>query len=167
VRGRTRLTRDVICMKTIVAFLLAIAATVTMAAERSAPDFAVTLSIVQPRIRVGEMPQFLMKVQALAPLVRIMKLGERSDLRHNYAPITIKRDGKTIDTPMMISDPGPISDEDYLELKKGEELVFKHDGRPLSLTELAPGTYAAKVSVWPDWNSEPVSSNFIYFQVLQ
>lgn len=130
-----------------------------------ADPIAVTLSLVSSEVRVGQHPGFVVVVKATRA-VKVLRFKERSDLRHNYASITIKRNGNTVnDIPQMISDPGPTSESDYLQLRTGEQYSFEHDGRPQDLTALRPGTYTATVKVWPDWDAEPVYSNVVTFRV--
>lgn len=79
----------------------------------------------------------------------MLKFKDRSDLKHNYARIRIKRNGNTVDDiPGMISDPGPTSESDYLQLMTGETYIFEHDGLPLDLTELRSGVYIPLPSEW-------------------
>lgn len=60
------------------------------------------------------------------------------------------KDGNTVhNIPQMISDPGPTSETDYIELKAGRELLFEHDGKPQDLSRLPPGTYTASVKLRP------------------
>jgi hypothetical protein len=100
--------------------------------------------------------------------VKVFKFKERSDLRQHYAWITIKKNGNTVDDiPQAISDLGPPSESDYLQLRKGEELAFEHDRSPQDLSVLPAGTYTASVKVWPDWggDAEPAYSNVVTFRV--
>ena len=98
--------------------------------------------------------------------VRIMKFASRGDLRDNYAKLRVTQNGKNIDVPRMISDPGPTSDSAYELLMPNQRLSFEHRGTPFLLAKLPPGEYSATVALQPDWKDTAVKSNNVLFTVL-
>ncbi len=152
-------------MRMVVAVLGAAAASTAMSAGQGGPEIAATLALQRLDVGKGETPEFVVTVRPLQPSVRVLNWAARSDLRQNYAQITVTLQGKVVEVPRTMADPGPITDGDYRVLKKGEQLVFRHDGAPLSLKSLAPGGYTARVQVWSDWNAAPVWSNAVAFRV--
>ena len=126
----------------------------------------VTLSPQQQVVKGGETPRFVVEVRAVGTSVRIMKFAVRGDLRDNYARIRVTRNGKEVDVPIMISDPGPTSDSDYELLGPDQRVSFEHRGTPFVLAQLPPGDYSATVALQPDWKDTPVTSNSVSFTVL-
>ena len=149
-----------------VAVSLTILVTLLASTSLACAEAVVTLSPQQQVVKNGESPRFVVEVRAVGTPVRIMKFAARSDLRDNYARIRVTRNGKEIDVPIMISDPGPTSDSAYELLKPGQRLSFEHRGTPFLLTKLPPGAYSATVAVQPDWKDTPVASNSVLFTVL-
>jgi hypothetical protein len=131
----------------------------------SAGDLLVTLSLATPVLKRGEVPHFAVTVHSTTRTVRVLRFQSRGDLRANYAELRVTKDDENAHVPVMISDPGPIDEQAFVELKKGEELHFEHDGSPLVLSELPPGTYSAVLLLQPDARSEPIRSNEVTFRV--
>ena len=142
------------------AFAMLLAAEVATAA-----DIQVMLGPQHQTVKLGAPPQFVVTVSPITATQRIMKFAERSDLRHNYAELIVTANGKRVDVTRFISDPGPTSDGDYVQLNPSQRLEFKHDGMPYALTELPPGTYSAVVRLRADWRVEAVTSNTVSFAV--
>jgi hypothetical protein len=130
-----------------------------------AQGLVVTLSISDPEQRHGVAPQFTVTVAATTESVRVMNFQDRADLKVTYARLLVTAGGKDVDVPIVIADPGPVDDTDYIELNVGEELRFEHDGSPRALSALPPGNYSAVVMVQPDWRAEAVKSNEVKFVV--
>ena len=131
----------------------------------TAADIQVTLGPQRQTVKLGARPQFVVTVSPITTTQRIMKFAERSDLRHNYAELIVTENGKRVDVSRAISDPGPTSDGDYVQLNPGQRLEFKHDGMPYTLTELPPGNYSAVVRLRADWRLEAATSNTVSFVV--
>lgn len=125
----------------------------------------VLLAPPQQIVARGQTPRFVVTIQAVETEQRVLKFNTRRSLRDNYAKLIISREGKLIDTPRAISDPGPTSESDYMKLGAGEAFSFEHDGQPLALTGLAPGNYSALIKLWSDWRSAPVLSNSVSFTI--
>jgi hypothetical protein len=127
----------------------------------------VTLSLDEQTVKHGDPPRFVVQIQAVSRPLRVLKFAARDDLKHAYVRVIVTRSGSPVDVPRVISDPGPTSDSDYIDLRPGQEMSFAHDGMPLVLSSLPAGDYLAQVKVWPDWRSEPVLSNSVAFRVVQ
>ena len=149
--------------------LVSLAISVSLLASSSlawAGEVVVTLSPQQQVVHSGESPRFVVEVRAVGTPVRIMKFAARGDLRDNYARIRVTRNGKEIDVPITISDPGPTSDSAYELLMPDQRVSFEHRGTPFLLAKLPPGDYSATVALQPDWKDTPVASNSVLFTVL-
>jgi len=144
----------------VTAFAMLLAAGVATAA-----DIQVMLGPQHQTVKLGARPQFVITVSPIATAQRILKFAERSDLRHNYAEVIVTASRKRVEVPRFISDPGPTSEGDYVQLNPGQRLEFKHDGMPYALTELPPGNYSAVVRLRADWRLEAVTSNTVSFAV--
>jgi hypothetical protein len=113
----------------------------------------VTLGTSTPKVKVGNRPEFYVSIanKDTRP-VRVLNTGDgrRTDLQDAYFELFVLREGKIVDVPMLISDPGPISSNDYVTLGPGERLEV----RPLSykrvIEKLPPGVYSAFILFWRD-----------------
>jgi hypothetical protein len=130
----------------------------------SGAEIQVTLAPRSQAVKGGETPRFIVTVES-ATGQRVMKFAERSDLRDHYAELIDTRDGKPVEVPRVISDPGPTNDSDYVQLSPGQRVTFEHDGMPYILSRLPPASYSAVVKLRIDWQSEGVVSNPVSFTV--
>jgi hypothetical protein len=146
------------------ALLTTVLLVISASAAESA-EVTVQLSPAQQIVKRGNTPRFVVTVTATTSTLRVMKFAAREDLRDNYARLFVTHNGAPIDVPRLISDPGPTSESDYLELPPGKELTFTHNGSPFALSKLPPGDYVAVVKLQPDWSVEAVESNAVSFQV--
>jgi hypothetical protein len=131
----------------------------------SGAEIQVRLSPPEQTVKRGVTPQFTVTITAISPGQRVMKFAERHDLRDNYAQLVVTRDGKQVEVPRMISDPGPTGPNDYVQLDRNEQATFRHSGEPYMLSELSPGIYSAVVYLRTDWRSETVISNSVSLTV--
>ena len=84
----------------------------------------------------------------------------RHDLQHTYYDLKVTRDGKPVDLPRAISDPGLIGDDDFVSLLPGGSVTFVLSNFPQPLEELPPGSYQASVRFWQDpYQSRETSYN--------
>jgi hypothetical protein len=132
-----------------------------------AAEVQVALAPQTQTVKAGAKPSFVVTVTATASGQRVMKFGERTDLRDSYARLIVTKDGTPVDVPVLISDPGPTNANDYVSLSTGQTISFVHDGSPQLLSTLSPGRYSAVVKLWPDWRLPPVSSNSVALIVEQ
>jgi hypothetical protein len=113
----------------------------------------VTLGTSTPKVKVGTRPTFYVSIANNdAQPVRVLNARDsrRTDLQEAYFELFVLSEGSIVDVPMLISDPGPISNYDYLTLGSGERLEV----RPLSykrvIERLPPGVYSAFILFWRD-----------------
>jgi ADP-ribose pyrophosphatase YjhB (NUDIX family) len=106
------------------------------------------LEAVTPAVRAGEVPRFRLTIrnEGDAP-ERIIDLGggRRSDLQDNYYDLEVTQGGKRVDMPRIISDPGPVAENDFRELQPGESVTYELLRFPSMLAALRPGKYQARV----------------------
>ena len=88
----------------------------------------------------------------------------RGDTPH-FVVMVVARDGPAVEVPVAISDPGPVDEKDYMELRPGESMTLANYGSPLALSKLPPGLYSVTVTLQPDWSGAPVQSNSVSFHV--
>src|SRR5438105_1608626 len=88
-------------------------------------DLALSLSVIEPVIPEGSAPSFRLTVTNVSGHVcRVLDLARRADLRDTYCNLVALKDGKPVDVPRAISDPGPLSDSDWLEIRPGGAKTF-------------------------------------------
>jgi hypothetical protein len=144
---------------------LAIAVALLASPSLALGEVVVALSPQRQVVKSGESPRFVVEVLAVGTPVRIMRFAARGDLRDNYARIQVTRNGKTVDVPTTISDPGPTDDSAFDLLLPGQRVSFEHRGTPFLLSKLPPGDYSATVALRPDWKDTAVTSNSVVFTV--
>lgn len=111
----------------------------------------VTVATSTPRIRAGTRPQFSVSVtNTSSSSIRVLDVrdGRRNDLQAVYFELVIVQDGRVVDLPAIIWDPGPIANEDYVVLNPGERLEVRQLSYRRLAERLAPGEYAALVLFW-------------------
>jgi len=119
-----------------------------------------TVATSTPRIRAGTRPQFSVSVtNTSSSSIRVLDVrdGRRNDLQDVYFELVIVKDGRVVDLPTVISDPGPISSADYLVLNPGEHLDVRQLSYKRVAERLAPGEYAAVVLLWRNPEEAPTS----------
>jgi hypothetical protein len=120
----------------------------------------VTMATSSPRIRAGTRPQFTVTVtNKSSRSIRVLDVrdGRRSDLQDSYFELVIVKDGRVVDLPTVISDPGPISNADYLVLNPGERLDVQRLSYKRVAERLAAGEYSAFVLFWRNPEEAPTS----------
>src|SRR5262245_8199677 len=112
-----------------------------------------SLEALTATVKRGDVPAFklIIRNDGDAP-ERIIDLsaGRRRDLQDTYYDLEVTRGGTFVDMPRMISDPGPVVEEDFLELKPGEEVSYELTSFASGLAWLVPGEYQARVRFWQD-----------------
>jgi hypothetical protein len=107
---------------------------------------------VQATVKAGEVPKFRLTIRNAGEAPeRIIDLsgGRRGDLQDTYYDLEVKQSGKRVEIPRAISDPGPISKADFLDLKPGEDVTFEFTRFAAALQSLPPGEYRARIRVVP------------------
>lgn len=113
-----------------------------------------------PRIRTGARPQFSVVVtNKSSRSIRVLDVrdGRRNDLENVYLELFIVKDSRVVDLPTVISDPGPISNADYLVLNPGERLDVQRLSYKRVAERLAAGEYSAFVLFWRNPEEAPTS----------
>jgi hypothetical protein len=77
---------------------------------------------------------------------KVLDVRKREDLKDNYAEMKILGpDDRPVEMPRMISDPGPIGEQDWVNLAPGQAIAFEHDGKPWGLNRLSAGRYKVQL----------------------
>jgi hypothetical protein len=112
---------------------------------------ALTLEAVEREVTAGTTPRFRLTVTNASNVAqKVLDIREREDLQHTYYDLEVTRDGKPVRLPRAISDPGPVTDKDFLSLAPGGSVTFALERFPVALKDLPPGTYQASVGFWQD-----------------
>jgi hypothetical protein len=119
--------------------------------DKRKKPLSVTLEPVTKTVKKGTVPKFLLTIRndGKAP-EKVVDIRRRVDLQHTYYDLEVLQDGKVLELPRMISDPGPVSDEDWATLKPGQKITFQLVHFPTLLERLPPGKYIARVQFWQD-----------------
>ena len=132
----------------ILTILLLVMVSCGHAAQR---ELALTLVPVEPVIPFGTVPHFRLTITNVSDhAMRVLDAKRRVDLQHTYYDLVVTKDGKRVDVPRAISDPGPVSDRDWLEIPPGGAKVFLLTDFPQRFDKLPPGVYEACVNFWRD-----------------
>jgi hypothetical protein len=67
---------------------------------------------------------------------------------YRHYDLVVMQNGKEVDLPRAVSDPGPISDKDFTALKPGEKVTHELTKFATVLDRLPPGEYTAAVRFW-------------------
>lgn len=122
-----------------------------LAEESGSSSFSLLLRAANTRIKAGTVPSFTLTIlnQSAKP-EKILDIsnGRRNDLQHTYYDLEILREGKRVDLPRAISDPGPISEKDFLVLHPDQKVTFDLRSFPILFEKLPPGNYTARVRFW-------------------
>jgi hypothetical protein len=123
------------------------------AADRShgLRDFALALQPIESRIPAGTSPRFRITLTNISDhTCRVLNIERRVDLQHTYFDLVVTKDGEPVRLPRAISDPGPISDADWLQIAPGGTKSFTLASFPQTYDRLPPGTHEAYVQFWHD-----------------
>jgi hypothetical protein len=111
----------------------------------------VTVATSTPTIGAGTRPQFSVVVtNTSSRAIRVLDVrdGRRGDLLSTYFELFIVQDGRLVDLPTVIEDPGPVSSADYFVLNPGERLNVPRLSYKRVTERLPAGDYAAFVLFW-------------------
>ena len=113
------------------------------------PPIRLSLKADVKAVKVGEVPKFTLTIhnEGDGP-ERVLDLsgGRRRDLQDTYYDLEVSQDGRVlVDIPRMISDPGPVQENDFLDLKPGEKLELEFTRFAVGLQFLPPGEYQARI----------------------
>jgi len=114
-------------------------------------ELALGLVPVEPVIRVGTAPHFRLTITNVSDhVMRVLDAERRVDLQHTYYKLVVTKDGKRVEVPRAISDPGPVSDKDWVEIPPSRSKVFLLTDFPERFEILPPGVYEAYVDFLRD-----------------
>ena len=114
----------------------------------------------------GIAPVFMVSITNLTEHpVKLINVVSRQDLKDNYAELSVRQNGQLVGVPY-ISDPGPISEKDYVFLPAGQKISFGHKGTPFSLESLPVGMYQATLRFTMPDLIHVVQSNTVAFTVI-
>jgi hypothetical protein len=120
---------------------------------------SLALKAVAESIPVGTVPVFQLTIKNVGEASeRILK--PRGDLQDTYYDLEVMKDGQPLMLPRAISDPGPLSDEDYITLEAGRTVIFRFTWFALAVHNLPPGDYEARIRFFqePAKSTRPPSS---------
>jgi hypothetical protein len=123
------------------------------------------LEVTKKSFPRGTVPRFKLKIknEGKAP-AKVLKL--RTDLQDTYYDLEVSQNGKMISVTRAISDPGPITDADYVTLKPGESVTYELKRFASAWETLPVGKYTAVVRVRPPGQSEKsFRSSEVIFEV--
>jgi hypothetical protein len=110
---------------------------------------ALFLEVVEPEVKAGVAPRFRLMLKNTSEVAqKVLDIRERHDLQHTYYDLNVTKDGKPVSLPRAISDPGPVSEKDFLSLPPGGSVAFVLSSFPVSFKDLRPGDYQASVRFW-------------------
>jgi hypothetical protein len=94
----------------------------------------------------GTVPTFKLTIKndGKAPQ-KVLKL--RGDLQDTYYDLEVSQNGTSVGVPRAISDPGPVTDDDYVTLKPGESVTYELKRFGSAWERLPAGKYTAVVRV--------------------
>lgn len=114
-----------------------------------ARPIALTLWPVQSEITAGHAPQFRLTLSNTTDRVqRVLNIAKRIDLQHTYYNVVVAQKGKPISGFRAISDPGPVSETDWIEIPPGTTRTFPLTNFPDAFDQLPSGSYEAFVEFW-------------------
>lgn len=129
---------------------------------RMAPCTGVTvaLSADTPRVKIGERPRFSATIRnGTSQTVRLLDLreGRRPDLQATYLELFVARGVTAVEVPIVISDPGPLADGDFIDLPPGAAMNVRDVSYKRVLNERPAGEYDAFVLFWRDPLAAPTT----------
>lgn len=135
----------------IIAGLMLVSALVASGETKTKPKrhFSLSLQAVNKQIPIGTRPKLRLTLKNVSGHTRrVLNAATRPDLQHTYYELVVTQKGKAVELPVAISDPGPISDADYVKISPGATKVFTLSSFPIALEKLQPGNYRAYVLFW-------------------
>jgi hypothetical protein len=116
-------------------------------------EFALALKTIKERVRAGTAPEFYLTLTNISGHpCRVLNIAKRADLQDAYYELIVTKNGKRVQVPIAISDPGSISDRDWVELAPRATKTFTLRSFAQLYDQLRPGTYQAYVRFWRDPN---------------
>ena len=107
------------------------------------------LEVVHKAVRAGTEPRLRLTIENLSKADEKV-LKPRGDLQDTYYRLVVSKDGKQLSLGAAISDPGPISEDDFLTLKPGKKVTFEFSRYAVAVHTLPAGQYQAQIRFWQD-----------------
>lgn len=123
-------------------------------------DLSVSLTPEASEIKIGKRPEFSVAISndTDKPLrVLDVRHGRRVDLLQTYFELFVARHKRVVEIPVVISDPGPVSAGDFIELQRGQRVEISRIGYTRALETLSPGRYDAYILFWRDPSEPPTT----------
>ena len=132
-------------------------------------NFSLTLQPTEPSFRAGTIPSFRLTLTNITDhSCSLLNFEERPDLQHTYLKVVVTTDAGPVSVPLAISDPGPISDADWIQISAGGVKVLMLTNFAPCYELLPPGSYKAHVKFWPDpLRVMAYSSAEVHFEVIK
>ena len=144
--------------------------TLNAGSKRPKRLISISLEAVDRTVKIGTVPKLRLMIRndgRTSERVIDLRGGRRPDLQDTYYDVDVTGDGGTILLPRAISDPGPVSDKDFLILRPSEQVMFQLTRFATSLEELAPGRYRLRIRFWQDpWQSSTTSLFSPYAELI-
>ena len=117
--------------------------------KKTKPALSLRLKTLKETIPAGTEPAFSLTIENVGKATEKI-LKPRGDLQDTYYDLEVTKDGKDLNLPRAISDPGPVSSEDFLTLEPGKSVTFEFSRFAVAVHDLAPGKYQARIRFWQD-----------------
>lgn len=114
--------------------------------DHKAP-LSLTLRCVNDVLTAGNAPVLRITVENTGKADEKV-LKPRGDLQDTYYDLVIIKDSKPLDLLRSISDPGPLTDNDFTTLKPGQTATFEFTRYAVAVGGLPPGKYEARIRFW-------------------
>jgi hypothetical protein len=112
---------------------------------------SLSLEAVDKTVKRGAIPKFRLTIRNTGrDRERVLDLrgGRRVHLQDTYFDLEVTAGEREVDLPRAITDPGPISDKDWVTLEPGEAVMLDLSHFAAALDTLPPGRYKARVRFW-------------------
>jgi hypothetical protein len=111
-----------------------------------------TLAAKTKTVKAGEKPVFLLKIENQGTTPERLLNGAKSKLQRVWFSLSIWRDGKPVPRNAFLVGVPFMEPDDYLTLKPGEKVEFEMARFDISLSNLPPGEYQARLQfhTWPE-----------------
>lgn len=110
------------------------------------PRINLSLKINKSMLRYGEEPRFTIKIKNVSSeILLVLNIKNRPDLQDNYSKLVITSFGRPVKMSETVSDPGPISMNDYVAIAPGKSFEIILGSLTFQISKLKPGKYSAHI----------------------
>jgi hypothetical protein len=131
------------------------------------PDISFEIQVQAGTVEMGRQPVFHIVLSNRGEIpIRVVDFSKRRDLSARCLDIEITARGEKIPYGIIISDPWPVLEDDYLELPSKRSVSFLIDSYVRIYRFEHPGTYEISASFWnfPFWKISSKPSTFTVVQ---